>query len=93
MQMLTNGGNAEGLFRGAFMQSGSPVPTGPVEDGQVDFDTFTTVAGCGDLLGSVAVFDCLRGVSTEVIRNATNATPGITSFLARDPPLTHSDAC
>lgn len=24
LQMLTNGGNPEGLFRGAFMQSGSP---------------------------------------------------------------------
>ena len=33
LQMLTNGGDPEGLFRAAFMNSGSPVPTGPVEDG------------------------------------------------------------
>lgn len=26
LQMLTNGGNTEGLFRGGFMQSGSPIP-------------------------------------------------------------------
>jgi len=78
--MLTNGGDNEGLFRAAFMQSGSPAPLGPVEDGQVYFDTFATVAGCGSSLGSAAVFDCLREVSTDVIRNATNATPSISSF-------------
>ena len=27
LQMVTNGGDAEGLFRAAFMQSGSPPPT------------------------------------------------------------------
>jgi acetylcholinesterase len=91
--MVTNGGDAEGLFRSAFMQSGSPVPTGPVEDGQVYFDTFATVAGCGDSLGSVTVFDCLRGISTEVIRNATNATPSIESFQVCDLSIAHAGAC
>jgi carboxylesterase type B len=67
IQMAMNGGDSEGLFRGASMQSGSPLPTGPLEGGQVYFDTFATVAGCGDSLGSAAVFDCLRGVSTDVI--------------------------
>ncbi|KAI0036275.1 carotenoid ester lipase precursor [Vararia minispora EC-137] len=79
-QMITNGGDTEGLFRAAFMQSGSPLPSGPIEDGQPYFDIFATVAGCAESLGSTAVFDCLRNVSTEVIRNATNATPGISSF-------------
>jgi acetylcholinesterase len=82
MQMITNGGDAEGLFRAAFMQSGSPIPTGPVEDGQPYFNTFANVAGCGTSLGSAAVFDCLRNVSTDAIRNATNATPGLGSFEA-----------
>ena len=30
MQMLANGGNTEGLFRAAFMQSGSPLPVGDI---------------------------------------------------------------
>jgi carboxylesterase type B len=30
LQMLTNGGNTEGLFRAAFMQSGSPIPVGDI---------------------------------------------------------------
>jgi hypothetical protein len=33
--MLTNGGNTGGLFRGAFMQSGAPIPIGDISDGQV----------------------------------------------------------
>ena len=33
MQMITNGGDTEGLFRGAFMQSGSPIPVGDITHG------------------------------------------------------------
>lgn len=32
--MLANGGDTEGLFRAGYMQSGSPVPVGPIENGQ-----------------------------------------------------------
>jgi acetylcholinesterase len=28
--MLVNGGNTEGLFRAAFMESGSPLPVGDI---------------------------------------------------------------
>jgi hypothetical protein len=28
--MVANNGDNEGLFRGAFMESGSPIPVGPV---------------------------------------------------------------
>ncbi|KAJ7207637.1 Carboxylesterase family-domain-containing protein, partial [Mycena pura] len=35
MHMLANDGDTEGLFRAAFMQSGSPVPVGPLENGQL----------------------------------------------------------
>ena len=31
--LLTNNGDTEGLFRAAFMESGSPLPAGEVEDG------------------------------------------------------------
>jgi acetylcholinesterase len=78
--MVTNGGNAEDLFRGASMQSCSLPPAGLLEVGQAYFDTFATSAGCGGSLGSAAVLDCLRGVSTDVIRNATNAKPSYLSL-------------
>jgi len=33
--MLTNNGDSGGLFRGAFMQSGAPIPVGNITRGQV----------------------------------------------------------
>jgi len=35
LQMLAYGGNSSDLFRGAFMQSGSPIPVGNLTGGQV----------------------------------------------------------
>lgn len=35
LQMLAYGGNSSDLFRGAFMQSGSPIPVGSITGGQV----------------------------------------------------------
>ncbi|VDB90061.1 unnamed protein product [Peniophora sp. CBMAI 1063] len=72
MQMLAYNGNSEGLFRGAFMQSGGPMTRGlgTVEQGQGYFDKFAADAGCADFLGSIAVFECLRNVSVANIRSA-----------------------
>ena len=36
--MLVNGGNTEGLFRGAFMESGSPLPLGDITHVGVYYD-------------------------------------------------------
>ncbi|KAH9907098.1 carotenoid ester lipase precursor [Epithele typhae] len=44
MHMITNGGDTEGLFRGAFMQSGSPIPVGDIEHGQGDYDAIAVDA-------------------------------------------------
>ncbi|VDB94161.1 unnamed protein product [Peniophora sp. CBMAI 1063] len=70
MHMTTNNGDNEGLFRAAFMQSGGVWSTGYVEDSQPFFDDFATSTGCGNSLGSVAVFDCLRNASILDIRSA-----------------------
>ena len=48
--------------------------------GQVFFDQFAADTGCVDSLGSTAVFDCLRNVSTDAIRVAINNSVGIFSF-------------
>ena len=52
-QLLTNGGNNEGLFRAAFMESGSPLPVGDITEGQRYYDFLVSQAGCeraGDIL-------------------------------------------
>ncbi|VDC07075.1 unnamed protein product [Peniophora sp. CBMAI 1063] len=82
LHMLTNNGDNEGLFRGAFMQSGSPTWTGtmPEDDGQSNFDQFASDAGCGSYLGNVTVLDCLRNVSTVDLRAAIQASADIFDY-------------
>ncbi|KAH9039114.1 carotenoid ester lipase precursor [Lactarius pseudohatsudake] len=45
LQMLTNGGNTEGLFRAAFMQSGTPPPIGDITHGQRYYDDLVVRTG------------------------------------------------
>jgi len=44
--MIANDGNAEGLFRGAIMESGAPIPVGDIENGQVFYDQIVRDTGC-----------------------------------------------
>ncbi|KZV67208.1 carotenoid ester lipase precursor [Peniophora sp. CONT] len=84
MQMLTNGGDTEGLFRAAFMSSGGPLPTGSVEHVQDRWDNFATIAGCGDFLGKASVFECLRNASLEDIRAGQDASGSIFGYYGLD---------
>ncbi|KAF8272604.1 hypothetical protein EI94DRAFT_1783500 [Lactarius quietus] len=43
---VTNGGNPEGLFRAAFMQSGSPTPIGDITHGQLYYDFLIENINC-----------------------------------------------
>ena len=75
--MVTNGGNTEGLFRGAFMHSGSPLPVGPITEGQVYYDAIVSQTGCSGASDTLA---CLRTVPYDVLKDAANASPGIFSY-------------
>lgn len=75
--MVTNGGNPEGLFRAAFMQSGSPVAWGDITKGQPYYDRLTQMTGCEGASDTLA---CLRGVSYAALTNAINNMPGVTSY-------------
>ncbi|KAJ3988381.1 Alpha/Beta hydrolase protein [Lentinula detonsa] len=79
LQMVTNGGNTEGLFRAAFMQSGSPIPVGDITDGQAYYDDLVEATGCS---GSGDTLNCLRGVDYSVLKAAVDATPGIFAYQA-----------
>ena len=72
--MLTNGGNTEGLFRGAFMESGSPIPTGDISHGQSYYDAIVAQTGCS---GASDTLQCLRGVPYDQLKDAMNASPGL----------------
>ncbi|EIW81508.1 alpha beta-hydrolase [Coniophora puteana RWD-64-598 SS2] len=77
LQMLTNGGNTEGLFRAGFMQSGSPIPVGDITLGQQYYDFLVDQTGCAS---SDDTLECLRGVEYETLMDAINQTPNIFSY-------------
>nr|VWO97518.1 Carboxylic ester hydrolase (EC [Ganoderma boninense] len=77
LHLLTNGGNTEGLFRGAFMQSGSPIPTGDIVNGQPDYDGLVSATGCS---GRSDTLQCLREVDYKKLKAAVDATPNMFSY-------------
>ncbi|KAI0754517.1 carotenoid ester lipase precursor [Daedaleopsis nitida] len=79
LQMVTNGGDTEGLFRGAFMQSGSPIPVGDLSHGQGDYDAIVAQTGCS---GASDTLQCLRHVPFETLKKAVDKSPGIFSYQA-----------
>ena len=80
LQMVTNGGNAEGLFRAAFMESGSLVPVGSITGGQVYYDNVVSLTGCS---GAADTLACLRTVSYDALGEAINNSPGIFTYHVR----------
>lgn len=57
LQMVSNGGNTEGLFRAAFCLSGAPIPVGSILHGQSEFDFVSKAVGC---TGANKTLACMR---------------------------------
>ena len=70
--MLTNGGDTEGLFHGAFMESGSPLPVRDITTGQADYDALVAQNGCA---GAADTLQCLRHVPYAELKAAADASP------------------
>ncbi|KAH9175630.1 carotenoid ester lipase precursor [Lactarius sanguifluus] len=77
LQMLANGGNTEGLFRAAFMQSGSPTPVGDITNGQQYYDFLVARTNC---TGSPDTLVCLRAAPYEALQAAMDSTPALFSY-------------
>jgi carboxylesterase type B len=77
IQMLVNGGNTEGLFRAAFMESGSPLPIGDITHGQKYYDDLVKLTGCS---GSPDTLACLRAAPYEILKAAMDTTPSSVSY-------------
>ncbi|KAJ7624440.1 carotenoid ester lipase precursor [Roridomyces roridus] len=75
LHMIANNGNPEGLFRAAFMQSGSPIPIGNETSMSAEqaFNQFVTKAGCNGTTDPIA---CLRQANYTTIKAAQDASPG-----------------
>ena len=77
LHMVANGGDTEGLFRGAFMQSGAVLANGDISLGQQDYDNLVQTAGCA---GSKDTLECLRQVPFQVLKKAVDLSPTIRSY-------------
>ncbi|KJA16248.1 hypothetical protein HYPSUDRAFT_219571 [Hypholoma sublateritium FD-334 SS-4] len=77
LHMVANGGNAEGLFRAAFMESGSALPVGDITDGQPHYDALVQQTGCA---GSNDTLQCLRELPFDSFKEAMDMSPGIFDF-------------
>ncbi|KAF7366926.1 Carboxylic ester hydrolase [Mycena sanguinolenta] len=75
--LVTNGGNNEGLFRAAIMDSGSPLWVGDITHGQPSYDFIVEQTGCSHALDTL---DCLRDAPVDTLMRATNSTPNMFSY-------------
>jgi len=80
LHMLTNNGNQEGLFRGAVMQSGGPIPVGDIEHGQQYYDFMIKETGCK---AQTDTLDCLRKVPYDTFKRAMDKTPNFFAYQVR----------
>ncbi|GJC99100.1 carboxylic ester hydrolase [Colletotrichum higginsianum] len=71
--------NGKALFRGAIMNSGSAVPTDPMDSPKAAkvYEQVLSAAGCS---GAKDRLGCLRKLSYEDMRKAANSVPGLLSY-------------
>jgi acetylcholinesterase len=75
--MLTDKGDQKGLFRGAIMQSGGPIPVGDIENGQVYYDSMVKHTRCGNATDTL---DCLRHTPYTTFKHAMDQSPDFMSY-------------
>lgn len=80
LHMVTNGGDPEGLFRAAFMQGGSVIPTGDITNGQPYYDALVAETGCS---GANDTLQCLREVPYDAFLDAVDQSPGLLAYQVR----------
>ncbi|KAH6916593.1 carotenoid ester lipase [Coprinopsis sp. MPI-PUGE-AT-0042] len=77
LQMVANNGTDEGLFHAAFLQSGAPVPLGPLTGGQPYYDDLVNATGCS---GENDTLSCLRSVPIANLTEGINQSPGTFAY-------------
>ncbi|KAI0766811.1 carotenoid ester lipase precursor [Irpex lacteus] len=77
LHLIANGGNTEGLFHAAFMESGFPNPYGDTRNGQKWYDAIVSQSGCS---GSNDTLACIRDtVPNEVINAIQDHLPNFSN--------------
>lgn len=80
--MLNNNGNAEGLFSGAWMQSGFPLPLNNYSELQGTYDALVDQTTCAGSSSSESL-DCLKQLSFDELYLAILTVPPDERFGVR----------
>ncbi|KAJ7494862.1 sterol esterase [Mycena galericulata] len=75
--LLSNKRTSPGLFRGAFMASGSPLPSPTVADGQSSYEGLVAANNC---TAAHDTLDCLRRVPFDAFMASVNRTADLFSY-------------
>ena len=86
LHLVANGGNTEGLFRGAIMESGFPSHHSDITAGQSDYDALVEQAGCQ---GSADTLECLRQAPLDKLQVAINNSPSFFGSQVYKPDCTY----
>lgn len=77
LHLIANGGNTEGLFHAAFLESGFPNPYGGTREGQTWYDAIVSQSGCS---GSNDTLACIRDtVPNEAINAIQDHLPNFSN--------------
>ncbi|KAG8890132.1 hypothetical protein FRB98_000860 [Tulasnella sp. 332] len=81
LQMVTNGGDTEGLFRAAFMQSGAAIPASDIDSKapQQEYNVLVDQVGCGS---SKETLQCLREAPYEKLRAFMLSSAGLFEYTS-----------
>ena len=74
LHLVANNGDNEGLFRGAFMESGAPIPVGDLTKGQNEYDAIVQKTGCS---GASDTLECLRQAPYSTLKAAVDQSPAL----------------
>ncbi|KAI0793056.1 carotenoid ester lipase precursor [Irpex lacteus] len=81
LHLVANNGDNEGLFRGAFSESGAPIPVGDITVGQPVYDAIVQQTGCS---GSSDTLACLRKVPYPILKAASDQAPALLGHTGVD---------
>lgn len=101
LHLVANGGNTEGLFHAAFLQSGSIAPVGDVTNGQRWYDSLVRQSGCAgtnDTLTCIRetlpleVIDAIQATDPSVFDTEVSTSQGLCMLVNRTSQLVSSNS-
>lgn len=87
LHLLAHHGDTGDMFHAAFLQSGGPIPAGPISHGQSAFDYLANGTNCAT---EPDILECMRQVPYDTFKALVDSTSNILSYqVSRFVPPYH----